>query len=51
MKLQGMTKKTASKRSPKVTGTRAGTLLDWRADSMKSGKLSRRLANSLRDGR
>lgn len=51
MKPQGMTKKTASKRGPKAAGTRAGTLLDWREGSLKSGKLSRRVANSVRDGR
>ena len=51
MKPQGMTKKAASKPSPKALGTRAGTLLDWREGSMKSDRLSRRLANSVRDGR
>lgn len=51
MKLQGMTKKIAGKRGPKAPGTRAGTLLDWREGSMKSSSLSRRLANSVRDGR
>ncbi|HXQ74059.1 MAG TPA: hypothetical protein VN844_26385 [Pyrinomonadaceae bacterium] len=51
MKLQGMTKNTAGKRGPKAPGTRAGTLLDWREGSMKSGRLERRLASSVRDGR
>lgn len=51
MKLQGITKNAASKRGPKAPGTRAGTLLDWREGSMKSGKLSRRVANAIRDGR
>jgi len=51
MKLQRRTNKTASKRGPKPSGTRAGTLLHWREGSLKSGKLSHRVANSVRDGR
>lgn len=47
MRLQKM----AIKRAPKAAGTRAGTLLDWRQGSTKSGKVSRRRENSVRDGR
>ena len=43
----GASRKPASK----AAGTRAGTLLDWRGDSDKSGKAPRRRLNALRDGR
>ena len=41
-----------SRRStPKMQGTRAGLLLDWREGSAKSGKASVGLGKALRDGR
>lgn len=37
--------------TPKAAGTRAGTLLDWRGDSVKSEKAPRERFGAVRDGR
>lgn len=51
LKQQGIANETAvQKRSRKAPGTRAGTLLDWREGALGGG-VSRRLSDSVRDGR
>lgn len=39
------------KPASKAVGTRAGTLLDWRGNSVKSGKAPRERVSAFRDGR
>lgn len=39
------------KPSAKASGTRAGTLLDWRGNSVTSGKTRRERVSAFRDGR
>lgn len=47
----GSTRVAPRKSSPKVLGTRAGTLQDWRQGSRKSEEDSGRRRNRRRDGR
>jgi hypothetical protein len=39
------------KPSAKASGTRAGTLLDWRGNSVAAGKAGRERVSAFRDGR
>jgi|GEM_PF-3482078 len=41
----------ASQKPTKAAGTRAGTLLDWRGNSVTSGKTQRERVSAFRDGR
>ena len=45
------TLRASRKSSAKPSGTRAGTLLDWRGDSVTSGKARRERVSAFRDGR
>ena len=40
-----------SAKTRKAPGTRLGTLLEWRSDANKSGKLQGRHGHGIRDGR
>lgn len=56
MKQQGTSSATGSlgssrKPAAKAAGTRAGTLLDWRSNSVTSGKARRERISAFRDGR
>jgi len=52
---KNMTAKQAQSSFPKsdqkAPGTRIGVLIDWRGDSIKSGKIVGRYGYALRDGR
>jgi hypothetical protein len=56
LKRQGTSSATGSlgasrKPASKAAGTRAGTLLDWRGNSVTSGKAQRERISAFRDGR